>query len=412
MCGIIGYAGGKQAAPILLKGLERLEYRGYDSSGIAVTDGDKINVVKAVGKIKALAEKTNGGAIPHGNVGIGHTRWATHGVPSDANSHPHVSQNGKFAIVHNGIIENFAELKAELISKGITFASDTDSEVIAQLLQYYYDGDELDAILSVMRRIKGSYAVGILCSDCPEYIYAIRKDNPLVVGLGANENFIASDFAAALEHTHNFVQLGDGEIAKLSSHSVTFYDGDGNRIQKTPYRVDWDISQAEKGGYAHFMLKEIYEQPRAVTATVRPRVNGEEITLDKIAFDAKNVNSIEKIDIVGCGSAYHAGIVGKAFIEKYCRIRVNCELASEYVYSDPITDNRTLTIIISQSGETADTLAALRLAKKRGSHTIAIVNVVESAIAREAADVLYTYAGPEIAVATTKGYTTQVAALY
>lgn len=412
MCGIIGYTGGKQAAPILLKGLERLEYRGYDSSGIAVADGNAINVIKAVGKIKALNEKTQGGDVPHGTVGIGHTRWATHGVPSDVNSHPHVSQDGMFAIVHNGIIENYAELKTELVSQGVKFASDTDSEVIAQLLQFYYEGDVLDAIVSVTRRISGSYAVGILCADCPEFIYAVRKNNPLVVGLGTNENFIASDFAAALEHTHDFVQLGDGEIARLSSHSVTFYDRDGKPVQKTPYRVDWDISQAEKSGYPHFMLKEIYEQPRAVTATIRPRVKGDEITLDKIAFDAKNVNSIEKIDIIGCGSAYHAGIVGKAFIEKYCRIRVNCELASEYVYSDPITDNRTLTIIISQSGETADTLAALRLAKKRGSHTIAIVNVVESAIAREAADVLYTYAGPEIAVATTKGYTTQVAALY
>ena len=412
MCGIIGYSGGKQAAPILLKGLERLEYRGYDSSGIAVTDGGAISVVKAVGKIKALDEKTNGGKTPHGTVGIGHTRWATHGMPSDVNSHPHVSQNGMFAVVHNGIIENFAELKAELIAQGVKFASDTDSEVIAQLLQYYYEGDELDAILTVMRRISGSYAVGILCADYPDVIYAIRKDNPLVVGLGANENFIASDFAAALAHTHDFVQLGDGEIAKLTAHAVTFYDGDGKPLKKTPYRVDWDISQAEKGGYPHFMLKEIYEQPRAITATVRPRVKGDQIVLDKIAFDAKNVNRIEKIDIVGCGSAYHAGIVGKACIEKYCRIRVNCELASEYVYSHPITDNRTLTVIISQSGETADTLAALRLAKKRGSHTIAIVNVVESAIAREADDVLYTYAGPQNGVGTTQGFTTPGAALY
>ncbi len=412
MCGIIGYAGGKQAAPILLKGLERLEYRGYDSSGIAVIDGAVIRTVKSVGKIKELAAKTDGGNIPRGVVGIGHTRWATHGVPSDVNSHPHTSQDGKFAVVHNGIIENFAELKSELRSRGVKFASETDSEVIAQLLQDVYDGDILDAVRETVKRLVGSYAVGIVCSDAPDTVFAVRKDNPLVIGLGANENFIASDFAAALEHTHLFVQLGDGEIAKLTSHSVMFFDGDGAPVKKTPYRVDWDISQAEKNGYPHFMLKEIYEQPKAITDTVRPRVKGDEIILDKITLDAVNANRIDKIDIVGCGSAYHAGIVGKQFIEKYCRIRVNCMLASEYVYSDPITDSRTLTVIISQSGETADTLAALRLAKKLGSHTIAVVNVVESAIAREADDVLYTHAGPEIAVATTKGYTTQVVALY
>ncbi len=411
MCGIIGYTGTNQAAPILLKGLERLEYRGYDSSGIAVIN-EKIDLIKSAGKIKVLEQKTDGGKKLSGVVGIGHTRWATHGVPSDVNSHPHLSADGNFAIVHNGIIENFAELRAELSSKGYKFKSDTDSEVIAQLIQYYYDGDMISALCTVMSKIVGSYAVGIISTYSPDSVYAIRKDNPLVIGLGANENFIASDFAAALEYTHNFVQLGDGEIAKLTSRSALFFDAHGNRMEKTPYRVDWDISQAEKGGYPHFMLKEIYEQPRALTDTVRPRVKNSEIILDKIAFDARNVNLIDKIDIIGCGSAYHAGIVGKSFIEKYCRIRVNCVLASEYIYSDPITDNRTLTLIISQSGETADTLAALRLAKKMGSHTIAIVNVVESAIAREAHDVLYTHAGPEIAVATTKGYTTQVAALY
>ena len=412
MCGIIGYTGSKQAAPVLLKGLERLEYRGYDSSGIAVVREGQISVVKTLGKIKNLYEKTDGGNKPSGCVGIGHTRWATHGAPSDVNSHPHLSQDGRFAIVHNGIIENFSELKADLTAHGIVFKSQTDSEVIAQLIQYLYDGNMISTLRSVMERITGSYAVGIISADSPETIYAMRKDNPLVIGLGKNENFIASDFAAALEHTHVFVQLGDGEIARLTSHTATFYDNAGNPIEKTPYRVNWDISQAEKAGYPHFMLKEIYEQPRALTDTLRPRVKGNEIVLDKILFDDRNVNLIDKIDIVGCGSAYHAGIVGKHFIEKYCRIRVNCELASEYIYNDPITDNRTLTVIISQSGETADTLAALRLAKKLGSHTIAVVNVMESAIAREADDVLYTHAGPEIAVATTKGYTTQVAALY
>ncbi len=412
MCGIIGYTGGRPAAVLLIDGLKRLEYRGYDSSGIAVLDGEKLTTVKTVGKIAELDKKANGGKDVIGTVGIGHTRWATHGVPSDINSHPHVSANGRFAVVHNGIIENYAELKSELVAKGIPFASDTDSEVIAQLVQYLYDGDMLTTLREVCARLVGSYAVGLISTDDCGTLYAARKDNPLVVGLGRNENFIASDFAAALEHTHEFVQLGDGEIARLTPSSVTFYSSNGVRIEKTPFRVDWDISQAEKGGYPHFMLKEIYEQPKALTDTVRPRVKGSSIVLDKIALDARNANLIEKIDIIGCGSAYHAGIVGKYFIEKNCRVRVNCELASEYIYSDPITDSRTLTIIISQSGETADTLAALRLAKKLGSHTIAIVNVVESAIAREADDVLYTHAGPEIAVATTKGYTTQVAALY
>ena len=412
MCGIIGYTGGKQASPILIKGLERLEYRGYDSSGIAVLDGTNIGIIKTRGKVEALKKKTDGGNKPHGTVGIGHTRWATHGVPSDINSHPHLSQDGRFAVVHNGIIENYAEIKADLESKGVVFASDTDSEVIAQLAAYLYNGNMTDTVRAVCERLVGSYAVGIISTEAPDTVYAMRKDNPLVIGLGKNENFIASDIAAALEHTHEFVQLGDGEFARLTSHTVTFFDRDGNRIEKTPYSIDWDISRAEKAGYPHFMLKEIYEQPRAITDTVRPRIKGNEIVLDKIVLDAHNVNSIDKIDIIGCDSAYHAGIVGKSFIEKYCRIRVNCVLASEYIYSDPITDNRTLTIIISQSGETADTLAALKLAKKSGSHTVAVVNVLESAIAREADDVLYTHAGPEIAVATTKGYTTQVAALY
>ncbi|MCH5155145.1 MAG: glutamine--fructose-6-phosphate transaminase (isomerizing) [Clostridiales bacterium] len=411
MCGIIGYVGGKKAAPILLKGLQRLEYRGYDSSGIAVLNGS-IRVTKTCGKVATLCEKVSENNMPDGVIGIGHTRWATHGAPSDINSHPHLSADGRFCIVHNGIIENFAELKADLTAHGIPFKSETDSEVIAQLVQYLYDGDMISTLRNVMERLSGSYAVGVLCADSPSTLYAIRKDNPLVVGLGQNENFIASDFAAALEHTHNFVQLNDYEIAQLTARAVTFFDRNGKSVEKTPYRVDWDISLAEKGGYPHFMLKEIYEQPKAIKDTVSARIKGDNIVLDRIEFSASNVNSINRINIIGCGSAYHAGIVGKHFIEKYCRISVNCELASEYIYSNPITDNRTLTVVISQSGETADSLAALRLAKKLGSHTIAIVNVLHSAIAREADDVLYTYAGPEIAVATTKGYTTQVAALY
>ncbi len=412
MCGIIGYVGNKQAGPILLDGLKKLEYRGYDSSGIAVIDGDVINTVKAVGMIKALDEKTNGGSALHGTVGIGHTRWATHGAPSDVNSHPHLSTDKRFAIVHNGIIENFESLRTELKSLGYRFVGETDSEVIAQLIQCLYCGDIITALCAVIKRLEGSYAVGIISADKPDAVYAIRKDNPLVIGLGQNENFIASDYTAALEHTKSFALLGDLEIAEITANGVRFFDADGKQIQKTPYTVDWNISQAQKGGYSHYMLKEIHEQPRALTDTLRPRVEGNEIVLDGIDFDKSYLDSIDHIDIIGCGSAYHAGIVGKSFIEKHCRIPVNNILASEYIYSNPITGPKTLTIIISQSGETADTLAALRLAKSLGSRTLAIVNVVQSAIARAADGVLYTHAGPEIAVATTKGYTTQVVALY
>ena len=413
MCGIIGYTGKNQAAPILLDGLKRLEYRGYDSSGIAVACDGKINIVKSSGRIKVLEDKTAGGKAVNGYLGIGHTRWATHGVPNTVNSHPHTSEDGRFSIVHNGIIENFADIKSELIEQGIYFSSDTDSEVIAQLLQKLYDGDMIKTLSALIGRLTGSYAVGIICADKPDTLYGIRNNNPLVVGLGENnENFIASDVTAALKYTHSFVLLGDKEIAEITPSSVRFFDGKGKQIKKAPYTVDWDVSQAEKGGYDHFMLKEIFEQPKAIHDTVHPRLNEYDIMLDDIDFSAEYLSKIHKIDIIGCGSAYHAGIVGKSFIEKHCRIPVDCILASEYIYSNPITDERTLTVIISQSGETADTLAAERLAKAKGSRTIAIVNVVHSAIARDADDVLYTHAGPEIAVATTKGYTTQVAALY
>lgn len=413
MCGIIGYTGKSQAAPVLLDGLKRLEYRGYDSSGMAVVDDGKINIIKSVGKIKELETKSDGGKKLVGTLGIGHTRWATHGVPNTVNSHPHLSGDGRFAIVHNGIIENFADLKTELIGLGHKFVSDTDSEVIAQLLQHLYCGDMIKALAELTHRLIGSYAVGIISIDRPDTLYAIRKDNPLVIGLGSDgENFIASDVTAALKYTHSFVLLGDGEIAEISPASVNYFNDDCKPIKKKPYTVEWDVTQAEKAGYAHFMLKEIFEQPKALNNTVHPRLKGSDIVLDDVVFDREYLSSLHKIDIIGCGSAYHAGIVGKTFIEKHCRIPVDCILASEYIYSNPITDNRTLTIIISQSGETADTLAALRLAKKLGSRTLAIVNVVHSAIARDADDVLYTHAGPEIAVATTKGYTTQVAALY
>ncbi|MCH5350406.1 MAG: glutamine--fructose-6-phosphate transaminase (isomerizing) [Clostridiales bacterium] len=412
MCGIIGYIGSRQAGPILLEGLKKLEYRGYDSSGIAVIDDGVISVIKSVGMIKALDEKSKGGSVVSGTVGIGHTRWATHGAPSDENSHPHLSSDKRFAIVHNGIIENFESLRTELKSLGYKFTGETDSEVIAKLIQHHYCGDIISTLRTVITRLEGSYAVGIISADKPDALYAIRKDNPLVVGLGDGENFIASDYTAALEHTKNFVLLGDKEIAEITATETKFYDVDGKQIKKKPYTVEWNIEEAQKGGYAHFMLKEIFEQPRALTRTVRPRIAGDEIKLDGIEFDGDYLSSLERIDIIGCGSAYHAGIVGKSFIEKHCRIPVNNILASEYIYSDPITGPKTLTVIISQSGETADTLSALKIAASRGSRTLAVVNVVQSAIARAADDVLYTHAGPEIAVATTKGYTTQIAALY
>ncbi len=414
MCGIIGYTGTKQAAPVLLGGLKRLEYRGYDSSGIATVKDGKILTAKAKGKIAILDEKISGGTKLGGTVGIGHTRWATHGVPNEANAHPHRSADGRFAVVHNGIIENFFDIKSELTALGYAFASDTDTETVAMLLQHLYrgDGDVLSTICALQKRLCGSYAIGIVCADTPDVLYAVRKDNPLVVGLGNGENFIASDVTAALEHTHDFVLLGDGETARITPDHAEFFDADGKPVKKQTTHIDWDIGSAEKSGYAHFMLKEIFDQPKALTDTLRPRIHGDKIVLDDIDFDSKYLDSLSAVDIVGCGSAYHAGIVGKHFIEKHCKIRVNCSLASEYIYSDPITGGDVLTVIISQSGETADTLAALRLAKSRGSRTIAVVNVVESAIAREADGVLYTHAGPEIAVATTKGYTTQVAALY
>ncbi|MDE7464334.1 MAG: glutamine--fructose-6-phosphate transaminase (isomerizing) [Clostridiales bacterium] len=412
MCGIIGYIGRKQAAPIMLDGLKRLEYRGYDSSGMAVVGNDGISACKSEGKISVLDKKTDGGKTLLGVCGIGHTRWATHGAPSDKNSHPHLSDDGRFAIVHNGIIENHAEIKARLIGLGYKFKSETDSETIAQLLQYLYKGDMKTALIELIKQIEGSYAIGIVYAGTPDTLYAVRKDSPIVIGLGDGENYVASDVAAALSHTHEFVLLENGEIAEATATSVKYYNANGKQITKKPYTVDWDIERAEKGGYPHFMLKEIFDQPKALTDTVRPRVHGNEIDLDGIVFEHGYLDSLTGIDIVGCGSAYHAGIVGKHFIEKHCRIRVNCTLASEYIYSNPITDGKRLTIIISQSGETADTLAALRLAKQLGSRTLAVVNVVQSAIAREADDVLYTHAGPEIAVATTKGYTTQVAALY
>ena len=413
MCGIVGYAGRRKAAPLLLDGLKKLEYRGYDSSGIAVENAKgEIQAVKAKGRLIKLIELTSGGENLDGTVGIGHTRWATHGEPNDVNSHPHLSEDGRFAVVHNGIIENYLELKSFLTDKGFKFVSQTDTEVIAHLLEYYFDGDVLDCIRKVLNKLSGSYALGILFNETPDVFYAIRKDSPLVVGLGKDENFIVSDMPALLKYTRNFILLSDDEIACISGTKVVIYNKNMEVEEKKPFFVDWDPETAEKGGYPHFMLKEIHEQPKAVRDTVMPRIKDDKIVLDDISLSAEYVKSIKKINIVGCGSAYHAGIIGKYYIERVCRIPVETDFASEFRYRSPIADERVLTIIISQSGETADTLAALREAKRLKSRTLAVVNVLGSFIAREADDVLYTHAGPEIAVATTKGYTTQVAALY
>lgn len=413
MCGIVGYAGRRKAAPLLLDGLKKLEYRGYDSSGIAVENAKgEIQAVKAKGRLIKLIELTSGGENLDGTVGIGHTRWATHGEPNDVNSHPHLSEDGRFAVVHNGIIENYLELKSFLTDKGFKFVSQTDTEVIAHLLEYYFGGNVLDCIRKVLNKLSGSYALGILFNETPDVFYAIRKDSPLVVGLGKDENFIASDMPALLKYTRNFILLSDDEIACISGTKVIIYNKNMEVEEKKPFFVDWDPETAEKGGYPHFMLKEIHEQPKAVRDTVMPRIKDDKIVLDDISLSAEYVKSIKKINIVGCGSAYHAGIIGKYYIERVCRIPVETDFASEFRYRSPIADECVLTIIISQSGETADTLAALREAKRLKSRTLAVVNVLGSSIAREADDVLYTHAGPEIAVATTKGYTTQVAALY
>lgn len=412
MCGIVGYVGKKQAAPILLEGLSKLEYRGYDSAGIAVMNDGKIEIHKTKGRLKVLSDMIDAGKAVAGNMGIGHTRWATHGEPSDVNSHPHISSSGRFAVVHNGIIENYLSLKKKLISKGIEFVSDTDTEVIAHLIEYYYKGDILETVIKVIERVEGSYALGILSADNPDEFIAVRKASPLIVGLGDGENFIASDVTAILKHTRKINYLDDDEIVVLSRDSVKVYNTDKELVQKEVFTVDWDVSAAEKGGYEHFMMKEIEEQPKALRDTISPRIKDGKIVLDKFSLSAEDMKNLNKIYIVACGSAYHVGMVGKYIIEKLCRIPVEAEVASEFRYHDPIVDEHTLTIIISQSGETADTLAALKEAKSRGSRILSIVNVVGSAIANASDDVIYTWAGPEIAVATTKAYSTQLAVIY
>lgn len=412
MCGIVGYIGGDEAAPILLQGLEKLEYRGYDSAGVAVYDGTSIQVVKTKGRLKNLSDKIHGGADLSGVVGIGHTRWATHGKPSDVNAHPHCSESGKFAIVHNGIIENYLALKNFLTEQGYHFVSETDTEIVAQLLDYFYKGDLLDAVVKTINKIRGSYALGILCKEHPDRIIGVRKDSPLIVGLGKDENFIASDIPAILGHTRDIYRLEENEIAVIEKSGVTVYNLDKKVIDKTPCHIDWDISAAEKGGFDHFMAKEIMEQPKAVRDTISPRIKDGEIVLDGIQLTKEQIQNFNKIFIVACGSAYHVGVVAKYVFEQYTQIPVEVDVASEFRYRHPIINDKVLVLIISQSGETADTLAALREAKRLGARTISIVNVVGSSIANESDDVLYTWAGPEIAVATTKAYSTQLSVIY
>ena len=412
MCGIVGYIGEEQATPILLNGLQKLEYRGYDSAGVAVYNSTGLHVVKSKGRLSVLEGILEGGKSLPGTVGIGHTRWATHGAPSDVNSHPQVSDGGKFVVVHNGIIENYLELKNRLMGRGVEFASDTDTEVVAQLLEYYYTGDVLEAIQKVIARVEGSYALGILCADCPEKLFAVRKDSPLIIGVGQGENFIASDVPAILSYTRDIYRLKDREIAVLTRESIAFYNQELDPIQKEPERIQWDIDAAEKGGYEHFMMKEIYEQPEALRKTISPRIREGKIVLDDITLTREQIQNIRKVCIVACGTAYHVGVVAKYAFERLLKIPLEVDVASEFRYREPILDENTLVIIISQSGETADTLAALRMAKAKGCRILSIVNVVGSTIANESDDVLYTWAGPEIAVASTKAYSTQLAVIY
>lgn len=412
MCGIVGYIGKKQAAPILLDGLSKLEYRGYDSAGMAVYDGKKIRVQKAAGRLKVLDEQTHGGMAMPGTVGIGHTRWATHGAPSDKNAHPHYNQDETIAVVHNGIIENYLKLRKKLQQKGYEFRSETDTEVVAMLLGHYYKGDPLEAIVKVMQRVEGSYALGIIFADHPDLVYSVRKDSPLIVGQNEDGTLIASDVPAVLKYTREVYFIQNEEIAVLSKETIQFFNIDGEEIEKEPKKIEWDINAAEKGGYEHFMLKEMNEQPKTVSDTLNPRIKDGKIVIEELGMSDDEIRALRKIHIVACGSAYHTGITGKYVFEGLARIPVEVDLASEFRYRDPIVEEGTLIIIISQSGETADSLAALREAKKRGALTLGIVNVVGSSIAREADRVMYTWAGPEIAVATTKAYSAQLIAEY
>ena len=410
MCGIVGYTGNKNATEVLIQGLKSLEYRGYDSAGVAVFCGNEIKTVKEKGRLKNLKKMLLETPV-EGNIGIGHTRWATHGAPSDINSHPHTSQNGKIAVVHNGIIENYEELRAMLISKGYTFKSETDTEVIPHLIDMYYDGDVFCAVKKAVSHLDGSYALGVISEYEADRIIAVRNHSPLIIGAGDGANFIASDIPAILPYTKDIYYLDDGEIAVITKDLVDIYDSDGKKVEKLPETVNLSETAAQKGGYEHFMLKEIHEQPKAVADTLRGRLTiGKSVKFD--GFNTELAKRFEKICIVACGTAYHAGLVGKMAIEKMAKIPTDVELASEFRYNEPLLDKDTLVIAISQSGETADTLAGLRLAKEKGAYVLAITNVAGSSISREADNVFYTYAGPEISVASTKAYTTQLIAMY
>ena len=427
MCGIVGYIGDKFAAPFLLDGLTKLEYRGYDSAGIAVFDGKEIFIEKTVGRLDALKDKLKNN-LPNGSIGIGHTRWATHGRPSDRNAHPHTDCHGDFVVVHNGIIENYMSLKEELIAKGHVFKSETDTEVVPHLVEEYYQGNFIAAVREVLKRIEGSYSLVFMSKANHDELICAKQDNPLVVGIGEGENFIASDIPAIINRTRSTYILNDGEITIIKKDSVTITDRNGKVIDKKIFHVSWNAEAAEKGGYEHFMLKEINEQPKAIKDTmrgfikqIRPAKNhtderiaqdGSQIIFPELKWDPAFFNNINKIYIVACGTAYHAGLVGKFYIEKLARMLVEVDLASEFRYRDPIIDDKTLTIFISQSGETSDTLAAMKESKQRGAKTLAITNVIGSSLAREADQVLYTIAGPEIAVASTKAYTTQLILMF
>lgn len=412
MCGIVGYLGNKKASEILVDGLSKLEYRGYDSAGIAVMEDGNIDVQKCKGRLANLEEKLTNHVL-NGTMGIGHTRWATHGEPSDVNSHPHVNGDETIAVVHNGIIENYLVLREWLASQGYKFQSQTDTEVIPHLVDYYYEGDLLDAVMKTVKRMEGSYAIGVVCKNEPNKLIAVRKDSPLIVGIGEGESFIASDIPAVLNHTRDIYLLEDNEFVVIDENGVKIFNGNKEEIKRDIFHVTWDADSAEKGGYEHFMLKEIHEQPKAVKDTLTSRITiGEKVKLDNIKITKEEIENINRVYIIACGTAYHAGVVGKSILEKIVKIPVEIDVASEFRYREPIIDENTLMIVLSQSGETADTLAALRLAKANKARVLAITNVVGSSIAREADDVLYTWAGPEIAVASTKAYVTQLITLY
>lgn len=412
MCGIVGYVGTKNSVPYLVEGLSKLEYRGYDSAGIAVFENGKLNVTKRSGRLSALEDALKAKKESESTVGIGHTRWATHGAPTDENAHPHLSENGVFAVVHNGIIENYSELKKSLSESGVHFSSQTDTEVIAAMLEKNYEGDFLSTVLKTLSFLEGTYALAILCRDFPDRLILARKSSPLVLGKGEDGWFAASDVTAVLKHTSDVYKLSDGELAVVGKEKISFMTFDGKKIEKEPERITWSAQDAQKDGYAHFMLKEIFEQPAVFERTISPHIRNGKIEFENFSLSEEEVKGIDRIIITACGSAYHAGIIGKYVIEKAARIPVEVDIASEFRYRDPILNKNTLVIIISQSGETADTLAALRLAKERGAKVLSIVNVVGSTIANESESVVYTAAGPEIAVATTKAFSAQVAVLY